>query len=149
VSEDVQIGPIDYLIVEWPKGKEPNGAALPHLIDAVDRGIVRILDIAFVQKGEDGSIVAVDLEDFNLSGDPHLSVLAGASSGLLGDDDYDEAGNAIEPGCSAALLIYENTWAAPFATALRSSGAQLVASGRIPVDAVMAALDELGPEQDA
>ena len=67
----------------------------------------------------------------------------GASTGLLGDDDFNEAGGALEPGCSAAILLYENTWAAPFATALRRGGAQLVANGRIPVNAIIAALDEI------
>ena len=78
-----------------------------------------------------------------LDGDPQLSVFEGASSGLLGDEDREEAGVAIEPGCSAALLVYENTWAAPFATAIRRSGAQLVANGKIPINAMIAALDEL------
>jgi hypothetical protein len=70
-------------------------------------------------------------------------VFEGASSGLLGDDDVEEAGTALEPGCSAALLVYENTWAAPFATAVRRGGARLVATGRIPTNEIIAALDEL------
>jgi hypothetical protein len=141
---DVELGPIDYLVVEWPPGKQPSGEGLPLLVDLVDRGVIRVLDLAFVRKEEDGSVVAVDLSNF---GDgPELTVFEGASSGLLGQDDYDEAGAAIEPGCAAALLVYENTWAAPFATALRRSGAQLVANGRIPVNAMMQALDELEGE---
>ena len=100
-----------------------------------------MLDLAFVRKEEDGSIVGLDLD--LLAGDPQLTVFEGASSGLLGQDDYDEAGAALEPGSSAALLVYENTWAAPFATALRRGGAQLVANGRIPVNAILSALDQL------
>ncbi len=142
-SADIEIGPIDYLIVEWPAGKEPTGEALPLLVDLVDRGLIRVLDLAFVRKGEDGSVVAVDIEDLDLDGNPELSVFVGASSGLLGDEDYDEAGAALEPGCAAALLLYENTWAGPFAAALRRSGAQLVANGRIPVNAIIQKLDEL------
>ena len=142
---DVELGPIDYLIVEWPAGKQPSGEGLPLLVDLVDRGIIRVLDIAFVRKEDDGSIVGLDLTTFD--GDPVLTVFEGASSGLLGDDDYAEAGAAIEPGCSAALLVYENTWAAPFATALRRSGAQLVANGRIPVNALLAALDALDEKE--
>lgn len=138
---DMELGPIDYIVVEWPAGKQPTGEGLPMLVDLVDRGLIRVLDLAFVRKEEDGTIVGLDLSD--LDGDPVLTVFEGASSGMLGDDDYAEAGAAIEPGCSAALLVYENTWAAPFATALRRSGAQLVASGRVPVNAVLAALDEL------
>ena len=141
---DVELGPIDYLIVEWPAGKQPSGEGLPLLVDLVDRGIIRVLDIAFVRKEDDGSVVGLDLSE--LEGDPVLTVFEGASSGLLGDDDYSEAGAALEPGCSAALLVYENTWAAPFASALRRSGAQLVANGRIPVNALLAALDELEKE---
>ena len=141
---DVELGPIDYLIVEWPAGKQPSGEGLPLLVDLVDRGIIRVLDIAFVRKEEDGTVVGLDLSE--LEGDPVLTVFEGASSGLLGDDDYSEAGAALEPGCSAALLVYENTWAAPFASALRRSGAQLVANGRIPVNALLAALDELEKE---
>ncbi len=140
---DVELGPIDYLVVEWPAGKQPTGEGLPLLVDLVDRGLIRVLDLAFVRKEEDGSVVGVDLEDFDLDGSPELTVFAGAASGLLGDDDYEEAGVALEPGCSAAILVYENSWAAPFASALRRSGARLVANGRIPVNAILAALDEL------
>ena len=136
---DIELGPIDYLVVEWPKGKEPSGEGLPILVDLVDRGIVRVLDFAFVQKDEDGTVSGIELDE--LSGE--FTVFEGASSGLLGEDDYAEAGAVLEPGSSAALLVYENTWAAPFATALRRSGAQLVANGRIPVNAIIAALDEL------
>jgi hypothetical protein len=140
---DVELGPIDYIVVEWPAGKQPTGEAMPHLIDLVDRGLIRVLDFAFVRKEEDGTVVGLDLQDLDLDGNPELAVFEGASSGLLGEDDRAEAGAAIEPGCAAALLVYENTWAAPFATALRRSGAQLVANGRIPVNAIIAALDEL------
>jgi hypothetical protein len=142
---DVELGPIDYLVVEWPAGKQPSGEGLPLLVDLVDRGLIRLLDLAFVRKEDDGTIVGLDLSEFD--GDPVLTVFEGASSGLLGDEDYAEAGAAIEPGCSAALLVYENTWAAPFATALRRSGAQLVANGRIPVNALLAALDELDDKE--
>jgi hypothetical protein len=140
---DVVLGPIDYLVVEWPAGKQPTGEGLPLLADLVDRGLIRVLDLAFIHKDEDGSVVGLDLDALGADGAPELTLFEGASSGLLGDDDYMEAGSAIEPGCSAALLVYENTWAAPFATALRRSGAQLVANGRIPVNAIIAALDEL------
>jgi hypothetical protein len=140
-TSEIEIGPIDYLVVEWPAGKQPTGEALPLLVDLVDRGLIRVLDLAFMRKEDDGTIVGLELSDFG--GDPQLAVFEGASSGLLGEEDREEAGAAIEPGCSAALLIYENTWAAPFARAIRNSGAQLVANGRIPVNAFIAALDEL------
>jgi hypothetical protein len=131
-----EMGPIDYLLVEWP-GKQPTGEAVPHLIDLVDRGLIRILDLAFIAKAEDGSVAALEIADL---GD-EIAAFEGASSGLLGDDDVEEAGAALEPGTAAALLVFENRWAAPFAAAVRSSGGQLVASGRIPIQAVLAALD--------
>lgn len=139
---DVEIGPIDYLVVEWPAGKQPTGEAMPYLLDLVDRGLIRVIDLAFVHKEEDGTIVGLDVQDLARDADPQLTVFEGAASGLLGEDDVEEAGAAIEPGCSAAVLVYENTWAAAFATALRRGGAQLVANGRIPVNAIIAALDE-------
>jgi hypothetical protein len=138
-NEQIEMGPIDYVLVEWP-GRQPNGEVAPHLVDLVDRGLIRIIDLAFIAKGEDGSVAAVELAD--LGGEvAELAVFEGASSGLLAGEDIDRAGEVLEPGTSAALLVYENTWAAPFATAVRRSGGQLVASGRIPVEDVLAALD--------
>jgi hypothetical protein len=134
-----EMGPIDYLLVEWP-GRQPTGEAAPHLIDLVDRGLIRILDLVFLHKDEDGSLTRLEISDL---GD-HVEAFAefeGASSGLLSDEDTDEAGSALEPGTSAALLVFENRWAAPFASALRRSGGQLVATGRIPIQSVLAALD--------
>jgi Family of unknown function (DUF6325) len=133
---EAELGPIDYLVVEWPD-RQPTGEAAPYLLDLVDRGLIRILDLAFIAKAEDGSVAQIEIADL---GD-EFAVFAGASSGLISDGDTDEAAAALEPGTSAALLVYENSWAAPFATAMRRSGAQLVASGRIPTQALIAALD--------
>ncbi|MFD7373013.1 DUF6325 family protein [Streptomyces mirabilis] len=134
------MGPIDYIVVEFP-GNRMTGEGFPLLVDLVDRGVIRILDLMFVRKEEDGSVVGMEIADFTGDGALDLAVFEGASSGLLGEDDIEEAGSALEPGNSAGILVYENLWAAPFATALRRGGAQLVASGRIPVPAVLAALD--------
>jgi hypothetical protein len=138
-EEQREMGPIDYVLVEW-QGRQPNGQLAPQLVDLVDRGLIRILDLAFIAKGEDGSVAGVELSDL---GDEvaELAVFEGAASGLLSDEDIAEAGGVLEPGTAAALLVYENSWAAPFAAALRRSGGQLVASGRIPVEDVLAALD--------
>jgi Family of unknown function (DUF6325) len=134
-----EMGPIDYVLVEWP-GRQPNGEVAPHLVDLVDRGLIRILDLAFITKGEDGAVGGLEIAD--VGGEvTELAIFEGAPSGLLSDDDIEEAGGALEPGTSAALLVFENTWAAPFATAVRRSGGQLVSSGRIPVQAILAALD--------
>jgi hypothetical protein len=138
-ADAVEMGPIDYIIVEWP-GRQPSGEAIPYLIDLVDRGLVRILDLAFITKGEDGSVTGLEISELGQQVE-EFATFAGASSGLLSDEDMTEAAQALEPGTSAALLVYENSWAAPFATAVRHSGGQLVASGRIPVEDVLAALD--------
>jgi hypothetical protein len=138
-TDDIEMGPIDYVLVEWP-GKQPEGEIAPHLVDLVDRGLIRILDLAFLVKDEDGTIAAVDISDLG-DGGAELTIFEGASTGLLDEEDHAEAGAALEPGTSAALLVYENTWAAPFATAVRRSGGQLVAGGRIPIEDVLAALD--------
>jgi hypothetical protein len=138
-GEQNEMGPIDYLIVEWP-GRQPNGEAAPHLIDLVDRGLIRIIDLAFIAKGEDGSVAKLEIADLGEEVEA-FAEFEGASTGLLSEDDAGEAANALEPGTSAALLVYENLWAAPFAAAVRGSGGQLVASGRIPVQDLIDALD--------
>jgi hypothetical protein len=141
-TEDIQeMGPIDFIVLEWP-GRQPNGEVAPMIIDLVDRGLIRILDIAFMVKDEDGSVGAIDLEALN-GGSAGFDEFAGASTGLLGDEDLQEAAAALAPGTSAAVLVWENTWAAPVAVALRRSGGQLVASGRIPIQAVLASLDAM------
>ena len=143
-EEQYEMGPIDYLLVEWP-GRQPNGEVAPYLVDLVDRGLIRILDLVVITKDDDGTVAVLELSDLGEQV-AEFAVFDGASSGLLSDDDHSEAGNALEPGTTAALLVYENTWAAPFATAARRSGGQLVASGRIPVQDVLAALDAVEAE---
>ncbi|CAM5688520.1 hypothetical protein SAMN05428938_7795 [Streptomyces sp. KS_5] len=141
VSDELEdVGPIDYLVVEFP-GNRMTGEGLPLLVELVDRGIIRILDLMFVRKDDDGSVTGMEIADLTGDGELDLSVFEGASSGLLGQDDLEEAATALEPGSSAGILVYENRWAAPFAAALRRGGARLVASGRIPADAFVAALD--------
>ena len=135
-----ETGPIDYVVIEFP-GNRMTGEGFPLLIDLVDRGIIRILDLKFVTRELDGSVIAIEIADFDGDGQLDLAVFEGASSGLIGPDDIDEAISIIEPGNSAGIIVYENVWAAPFAVALRRGGAQLVASGRIPVQAILAALD--------
>jgi hypothetical protein len=140
MPEDIDVAPIDYLVVEFP-GSRMTGEAFPILVDLVDRGIVRILDLLFIKRELDGTVRGMALSDFDGDGSLDLAVFEGASSGLLDDDDVSEAASAVLPGNSAAVLVFENTWAGPFVSALRRSGAELVASGRIPVSDVLAALD--------
>jgi hypothetical protein len=137
--DENEMGPVDYLLVEWTD-RQPSGEAVPHLVDLVDRGLIRVLDLAFIAKGEDGSVAMIEIAD--LGGEvAEFAVFEGAASGLLDEGDLAQAGEVLEPGTSAALLVYENAWAAPFAAAVRRSGGQLVAGGRIPVEDLLAALD--------
>ncbi|MGW1274392.1 DUF6325 family protein, partial [Streptomyces sp. NPDC002491] len=141
MQQDVaDMGPIDYLIVEFP-GSRMTGEGMPLLVELVEDGVIRILDLVFIQKGDDGSVAVLEFRE--LGDQAELTVFEGASSGLLDQGDLDEAGAALEPGNSAAVIVYENLWAAPLARALRRGGAQMVAGGRIPVDALVASLDAM------
>jgi hypothetical protein len=141
MSDDIDaMGPVDYVVVEFP-GSRMTGEAMPLLVDLVDRGVIRILDLAFVRKDLDGTVSGFEITDLDAEGAEQLAVFDGAASGLLDDEDLAEAGSILEPGNAAGVVVYENTWAAPFAAALRRSGAQLVASGRIPVPALLASAE--------
>jgi hypothetical protein len=136
-----EMGPIDWILLEF---RGPlTGEAAPPLLDLVDRGLIRILDILFLRKEADGTVEALNISELPDEQAVHISVFEGASSGLLGQDDVDAAGEVLEPDTTAVMLVYENTWAAPFAVAVRRAGGQLVDSGRIPVQQILAALEEL------
>lgn len=138
------VGPIDYLAVEFP-GARFTGKGLARLIDLVDNGIIRILDLRVVKVTEDG-FVAVELADLDGDGELDLAIFEGVESGLVDDEDLAESAAMSAPGNAVGLLVYENTWAGPFVTAMREVGAEVIASGRIPVEDVIAALDELETE---
>jgi hypothetical protein len=134
-----EMGPVDYIVLEWP-GRQPSGEAVPLILDLVERGIIRIMDVAFIQKDEDGTVRGMEVDA--LEGEAaRFTEFEGASSGLLDDEDLRDAAGALEPGTAAAVLVWENRWAAPIAVALRRSGGQLVASGRIPIQAIVASLE--------
>jgi hypothetical protein len=137
VHEIEEMGPVDYIVLEWP-GRQPQGDVAPMIVDLVDRGVIRVLDVAFMVKNEDGSVESIELGELEDGG---FGEFEGASSGLIGEDDLEEAAAALDPGTSAAVLIWENRWAAPVAIALRRSGGQLVASGRLPIQSIVAALE--------
>jgi hypothetical protein len=141
VADEV-MGPISYVIAQFP-GNKMTGEAFPILVDLVDRGLIRILDLVFITRADDGSTAVLELNDLDRDDNVEvdLAVFEGASSGLIGESDIAEAANAIEPGSSAGVLLFENRWAAPFAQALRRSGAELVAAGYIPQDDLLAALE--------
>jgi hypothetical protein len=144
VAEELdELGPIDVIVIAYPKGAPLTGEAAPILADLVRRGVIRVLDALFVKKNDDGSVSGIAVTDLDGDGVNDVVMFEGARSGLLADEDAANAGEALEPGEAALILLYENSWAAPFAAAVRRNGGMLVASQRIPHDAVLEALDAL------
>jgi hypothetical protein len=140
VSEVDELGPVDWIVVEFP-GSRFNGKIAPALSDLVERDLIRVLDLLVLKKNSDGSIEAFELSDLDESELGGLRSYEGQLAMLLSEDDVNAVAAAIEPASSAAVLVWENTWAAPFASAVRHSGGQLVASGRIPIQAMLAAIE--------
>jgi len=140
-TEDA-LGPIDFLLLELDP-EHLDGSIAAALMDLVDRGVVSVLDLLVIRKDADGTVVIVDIDGLSADAVGGFTLFVGASSGLLGDDDVAEAGHALEPSRTAALLVYENTWARGFVAAATAAGAQLVASARIPATAVNEALDAM------
>ena len=135
-----ELGPVDYIVVEFP-GSKFNGEIAPALKDLVDRGIIRVLDIVILQKDDKGTLEVAELSDLDESEVGSIRDYETKLAMLLSEDDVIAVAEAIEPGTTAAVLVWENKWAVPFATAVRHSGGQLVASGRIPIQAIAAALE--------
>ncbi len=140
MTEPDTMGPVSYLVVEFPSSKM-TGEGMTSLVDLVDRGAIRILDLVFVKRAEDGTVTRIELADLDADGQLDLSVFQGASSGLLDPGDLADAGSVLELGSSAGVLLFENRWATPFVTALRRGGGELVAAGYVPQDALVASLD--------
>jgi hypothetical protein len=138
-STDV-LGSVDWIVVEFP-GSKFNGEIAPALQDLVQRGTIRVLDLLMLKKDEDGEIEAFELSDMDPSELGELRAYESQLAMLLSEDDVTAVAAAVEPGSSAAVLVWENLWAAPFASAVRHAGGQLVASGRIPIQALFAALE--------
>jgi Family of unknown function (DUF6325) len=135
-----ELGPVDWIVVEFP-GSKFNGEIAPALRDLVQRRVIRVLDLLVLKKEEDGSLEAFELSDLDPSEVGELRAYESELAMLLSEDDVTAVAAAVEPGTSAAVLVWENLWAAPFASAVRHSGGQLVASGRIPVQAMLAAIE--------
>ncbi len=140
MAETEALGPVRYLIVEFP-GNKMTGEGLPILLDLVDRGLVRILDLVFVTRDQNGSVQMIEVGDIDHDGSFDFAVFAGVSSGLIDQSDLDDAAGAIAPGSSAGILIFENRWATDFVQAIRRGGAELLAAGYIPQDALVASID--------
>ena len=144
------LGPVDYLVVEFPADKADfSGEMAKELTALVDRGLVRVLDLLLLRKDADGSVEVDELHERDESELGQLRAMEADLAMLLAEEDVAEIGTVLEPGSAAAVLVYENCWAAPFASAVRRSGGQLVANGRIPVQALLAVLeDELEAEAE-
>ena len=139
IQTDDEIGTIDYVVLEFP-GNRFNGEITPALVDLLRSGLIRIIDLVFIHKDEDGAVSAVELEDADVEEAGHLSGLQCDIPGLLPETDVAAVADVLETNSSAALLVWENVWAAPFAGAVRRAGGQLVASGRIPLDDLLESL---------
>ena len=139
---DVELGPVDYVVVAFPAGQANfSGEMASELRALMDSNTVRVLDLLLVTKDEDGSVEASELRDADDSEAGQLRAAEADLAVLLAASDVEEIGGVLEPGSTAAVLVWENTWAAPFGSAVRRSGGQLLASGRIPTQAIVAALD--------
>jgi hypothetical protein len=138
-----EFGPVDLVVIGFPPGANSQSNAGTLLIDLVDSGIIRVLDVMFVTKEQDGTFSGFEATGLDQDSVGSFAVLEGASSGLLGSEDVATAAGAIEPGTSALLLLYENRWAAPFAAALRHAGGEVLDNQRIPHQAVIDALDAI------
>jgi hypothetical protein len=141
VSTDTidQLGPVDYLVVEFPAGASNfTGEMAAELLTLVDSGTIRVIDMLILTKDEDGAVEAMELADVGELGE--LQALEAQLAELLAEDDVEHLAAAMEPGSTAGVLIWENLWAAPFASAARRAGGQLIANGRIPIQAIIAAI---------
>jgi hypothetical protein len=140
-SHAEELGPVDMVVITYPPDAPMTGEAVPMLLDLVDRGIIRVLDVMFIVTGEDGSFSGFEAIDLDSRGVGDLVAFEGASSGLLGEEDVATAAEWIEPGSAAVVLIFENRWAGPFAAAVRRNGGTFVDFQRIPATAVIASLE--------
>ena len=142
MADDLEaFGPIDVVVIGYPPGAPMTGEAIPLLLDLVDRGAIRVLDMLFVRKEQDGTFGGFDVADLDQESVGDLTVFAGGSTGMLDDNDAALAAAEIEPGGAAAMIVYENRWAAPFIAAVRRNGGVLIANERIGVQALIDALD--------
>jgi hypothetical protein len=143
-TEGIEVGPVDYVVIEFADAKF-TGEGLPILLDLVANGTIRIIDAVVVKANEDGSFVSLSVSDLDAAGGA-WDLITGWGSDVLGQDDFDAVGAILKPGAAAAIIMYENTWAAPFAAAMLRAGGQVVAFDRIPVTEVIAAMEAAGAD---
>ena len=142
-AQELELGPVDFAVIGYPAGAPRTGEAIPIVLDLVDRGIIRILDVVGVEKDADGTFSAVALADVDGDGFPDLVAFAGADTGLIGDEDLRTVAEEMEPGSAAVLLVFENSWAAPFVSAVRRNGGHLLAYERVSAEDLLEAIDGL------
>lgn len=140
-AHDVELGPVDIVVIGFPPDAPMTGEAIPLLLDLVDRRIIRVLDVLFVMENEDGTFSGFEAQDLESDRIGDFKVFEGASSGLLGEEDVATAAEAIEPGTAAVVIVYENRWAGPFVAAVRRNGGMLIDNQRIPAQDLIDALD--------
>jgi Family of unknown function (DUF6325) len=141
-TEEIEdLGPIDIILIGFPPDAPMTGEAVPLFLDLVERGIIRVFDVLFITKDADGTFEGFEAKDLGPDKIGDLTAFDGATTGLIGDEDLAQAADALEPGTSAVLIVYENRWAAPFAAAVRRNGGMLLASDRIPTQSLIAALE--------
>jgi hypothetical protein len=143
-ADALELGPVDIVVLGYPPDAPKRGDAVPIFLDLVDRGIIRVLDVAGIEKSADGTFSAFAIDDVDGDGFPDLVAFSGASTGLLGDDDLRAAAEEVEPGAAAILIVYENSWAAPFVSAVRRNGGEVLAFERVSAEDLLAAAEGLG-----
>jgi Family of unknown function (DUF6325) len=142
-NDELELGPVDVVVIGYPADAPRTGEAIPLFVDLVDKGVVRVLDVLLVQKDAEGNVSGLEITDLDGDGVDDLVVFAGARTGMLGDEDASTAGEALEPGEAAVMICFENTWAAPFATAVRRNGGRVLAFERVAAQDVLDTLDAL------
>jgi Family of unknown function (DUF6325) len=140
-AHDEELGPVDIVVIAYPADAPMTGEAVPIMLDLVERGIIRVLDVLFVMENEDGTFSGFEATDIGADRIGDLKVFEGASSGLLGQDDVTTAAEALDPGSAAVMIVYENRWAAPFAAAVRRNGGVVIDNQRISAQDLMDALE--------
>jgi hypothetical protein len=142
-ADALELGPVDIVVIGYPPEAPKTGEAVPIFIDLVDRGIIRVLDVAGIQKNADGTFDVFAGADVDADGIPDLVAFSGASTGLIGDEDVRTAAEGLEPGSAAILIVYENHWAGPFVSAVRRNGGRLLAFDRVSAEDLLDALESL------
>ena len=142
-SDELELGPVDVVVIGYPPDAPRRGEAIPLFVDLVDRGIIRVLDVLMVQKDSEGIVSGLEIADLDGDGVDDLLVFAGARTGMLGEEDASIAGEALQPGEAALMICFENAWAAPFASAVRRNGGRVLAFERVAAQDVLDTLDAL------